>query len=145
MERAIDHWDAGTDFALLHSSLEISHRALTLSLSRFNQIAGLNLIGPTFQGLVEAQTCTGEACFTLAITDTKGKMPAKFEYEHLLHPSTLDCALQTATLATERKAGITGVTMVVRDPLVELSVASLTKHQESLLVSNIFGFPPQCQ
>lgn len=145
MERAIDHWNTGTNLAPLHSRLEISHHALTLSLSHFNRTAVLNLIGPTFQGLIEARTCTDEACFTIAITDTKEKMPAKFEYEHLLHPSTLDCALQTATLAIERKASVTGVTMVVRGPSVDSSVVLLIKHRDSLLVSNIFGFPPQCQ
>ena len=121
MERAHDHWNTGTNLALLRSGPEISHHTPTLLLSRSNRTAPLNFIGPTFQGLIEAQTCTGEACFTIAITDTKDKMPAKFEYEHLLHPSTLDCTLQTATLAIERKDGVTGVTMVVRGLIADSS------------------------
>lgn len=55
--------------------------------------------GPTFQGLTSAKIGHGQASFTINITDTAAIMPANFEYEHLLHPSTLDAALQSALQA----------------------------------------------
>ena len=55
--------------------------------------------GPTFQGLTSAKIAHGQASFTIEITDTAAIMPAQFEYEHLLHPSTLDAAIQSASQA----------------------------------------------
>ena len=55
--------------------------------------------GPTFQGLTSAKIAHGKAVFTIEITDTAAIMPAHFEYEHLLHPSTLDAAIQSASQA----------------------------------------------
>ena len=55
--------------------------------------------GPTFQGLTSAKIAHGQASFTIEITDTEAIMPAQFEYEHLLHPSTLDAAIQSASQA----------------------------------------------
>ena len=55
--------------------------------------------GTTFQGLTSAKIALGQASFTLEITDTAAIMPAEFEYEHLLHPSTLDAAIQSASQA----------------------------------------------
>ena len=55
--------------------------------------------GPTFQGLTSARITEGQATFTIEVTDTAAIMPAQFEYEHLLHPSTLDAAIQSASQA----------------------------------------------
>lgn len=55
--------------------------------------------GPTFQGLTSAKIAHDQASFTIEITDTAATMPAEFEYEHLLHPSTLDAAIQSASQA----------------------------------------------
>ena len=58
--------------------------------------------GPTFQGLVHAKTSgNGQAVFELNVTDTKSQMPAQFEFDHMLHPSTLDNVIQTALVATQ--------------------------------------------
>ncbi|KAL8653433.1 MAG: hypothetical protein Q9226_003851 [Calogaya cf. arnoldii] len=68
--------------------------------------------GPTFQGLSSAKIAEGQATFTMAITDTAAIMPAQYEYEHLLHPSTLDTALQTASLAMRMSTGKVSESMV---------------------------------
>lgn len=60
--------------------------------------------GPTFQGLTSARIAQGQAAFTIKITDTAAVMPAQFEYEHLLHPSTLDAAIQSASQAMRASA-----------------------------------------
>ncbi|KAJ8122817.1 hypothetical protein ONZ43_g1083 [Nemania bipapillata] len=50
--------------------------------------------GPQFQGLTKIQTADDVACTTVAIRDTRAAMPSQFEYDHLLHPTTLDAFLQ---------------------------------------------------
>lgn len=68
--------------------------------------------GPTFQGLTSAKIAQGQASFTIEITDTAAIMPAQFEYEHLLHPSTLDAAIQSASQAMRMSAGKFSESMV---------------------------------
>lgn len=68
--------------------------------------------GPTFQGLTSAKIAHGQASFTITITDTAAIMPANFEYEHLLHPSTLDAAIQSASQAMRMSAKKTSESMV---------------------------------
>jgi acyl transferase domain-containing protein/ubiquinone/menaquinone biosynthesis C-methylase UbiE len=57
--------------------------------------------GPTFQGLKSAMNCVGKSTFVLEIQDTKSFMPANYEFPLLVHPTTLDAALQTALQALE--------------------------------------------
>lgn len=68
--------------------------------------------GPTFQGLTSAKIAHGQASFTIEITDTAAIMPAQFEYEHLLHPSTLDAAIQSASQAMRWSTGKVSESMV---------------------------------
>ncbi|KAL9103462.1 MAG: hypothetical protein Q9163_001490 [Psora crenata] len=68
--------------------------------------------GPTFQGLTSAKIGHGQASFTIEITDTAAIMPAQFEYEHLLHPSTLDAAMQSASQAMRMSTGKLSESMV---------------------------------
>ncbi|KAL8730919.1 MAG: hypothetical protein Q9181_004491 [Wetmoreana brouardii] len=68
--------------------------------------------GPTFQGLTSAKIAHGQASFTIDITDTAAIMPAQFEYDHLLHPSTLDAAIQSASQAMRMSSGKVSESMV---------------------------------
>ncbi|KAL8727064.1 MAG: hypothetical protein Q9166_006307 [cf. Caloplaca sp. 2 TL-2023] len=61
--------------------------------------------GPSFQGLTGAKIAYGQAAFDMEITDTAAIMPAQFEYEHLLHPATLDVGLQSSSLAMRLARG----------------------------------------
>lgn len=55
---------------------------------------GMNY-GPSFQNIV-ALSKSSDACTSIVrIPDTKAKMPAQFEYDHLIHPATLDAMFQT--------------------------------------------------
>jgi hypothetical protein len=44
----------------------------------------------SFQGLSDIQISARRAVVTITIPDTKALMPSTFEYDHLLHPATLD-------------------------------------------------------
>lgn len=51
--------------------------------------------GPIFQGVQEcAFDERGAWTGSVAITDTKSVMPHQYEFDHLLHPTTLDCIIQ---------------------------------------------------
>lgn len=69
---------------------EISARSL------YEKLDGIGMnYGPLFQNVVSLargqHTCTS----IVRIPDTKSKMPAQFEYDHLIHPATLDAMFQT--------------------------------------------------
>ncbi|KXT06610.1 hypothetical protein AC578_8567 [Pseudocercospora eumusae] len=49
--------------------------------------------GPTFRNMVELFAGSGESYGTIAVPDTKAVMPQQFEYEHVIHPATLDSVL----------------------------------------------------
>ena len=56
--------------------------------------------GPQFQPLSRITTSdVGRGCSTIVIQDTKKHMPAHFEFDHLLHPVTLDGMFQTVFTA----------------------------------------------
>ncbi|TGJ82080.1 hypothetical protein E0Z10_g6692 [Xylaria hypoxylon] len=56
--------------------------------------------GPQFQCLTKIQTTDNAACTTVTIKDTRAAMPSQFEYDHLLHPTTLDACLQATYAPT---------------------------------------------
>ncbi|KAI1109794.1 hypothetical protein F5Y14DRAFT_431116 [Nemania sp. NC0429] len=56
--------------------------------------------GPQLQGLTSIRATRNVACATVTIKDTRATMPAQFEYDHLLHPTTLDSCLQATYAPT---------------------------------------------
>ncbi|KAK1731468.1 beta-ketoacyl synthase domain-containing protein [Colletotrichum acutatum] len=57
-------------------------------------IVGLNY-GPCFQNVASISTHQNACISKIRIPDTKSKMPANFEYPHVIHPATLDAMFQT--------------------------------------------------
>jgi acyl transferase domain-containing protein len=55
---------------------------------------GMNY-GPLFRNITEIRRANNTCVSTVRIPNTKSKMPAKFEYPHLIHPATLDSMIQT--------------------------------------------------
>ncbi|KAH6604132.1 polyketide synthase [Trichoderma cornu-damae] len=55
---------------------------------------GMNY-GPLFQNIVEVRRGDDRCVSRVRVPDTKSKMPCKFEYPHLLHPTTLDSMIHT--------------------------------------------------
>ncbi|KAF7553514.1 hypothetical protein G7Z17_g3559 [Cylindrodendrum hubeiense] len=56
--------------------------------------AGLEY-GPTFRNITGLSYGPGKALGELTVPDTKSCMPCNYEYEHLVHPATMDTFLQT--------------------------------------------------
>ncbi|EQL02732.1 polyketide synthase [Ophiocordyceps sinensis CO18] len=92
-----DGWDA------VFRSCDAQHKALDESctealkprqLYEFLDTVGMNY-GPLFQNITEIRK-GGNCCVgKVRVPDTKSKMPAKFEFPHLIHPATLDSMFQT--------------------------------------------------
>ncbi|KAK1985893.1 beta-ketoacyl synthase domain-containing protein [Colletotrichum cereale] len=57
-------------------------------------VVGLNY-GPCFQNVVSISTHQNACVSKVRIPDTKSKMPAGFEFPHVIHPATLDAMFQT--------------------------------------------------
>ncbi|CBF80211.1 hypothetical protein AN7838.2 [Aspergillus nidulans FGSC A4] len=98
-----------------NTTVHIDHRTFYKSLAAL----GLNY-GPTFRGL-DRITVSREyrtACSSLKIPDTKSVMPEQFEYPHLLHPATLDCAFQLSFAALQAQDDL-------RQPFVPASVGRI--------------------
>ncbi|KAK2930050.1 Polyketide synthase, dehydratase domain [Fusarium oxysporum f. sp. vasinfectum] len=57
-------------------------------------IVGMNY-GSLFQNIIHIRKSKGACVTKIRIPDTRSKMPAKFEYDHLIHPATLDSMFQT--------------------------------------------------
>ncbi|KAI8722303.1 hypothetical protein NCS52_00373800 [Fusarium sp. LHS14.1] len=55
---------------------------------------GMNY-GTLFQNITQIHKGDDGCVSQVRIPDTKSKMPAKFEYDHLIHPATLDSMFQT--------------------------------------------------
>lgn len=55
---------------------------------------GMNY-GSLFQNIVEVRRNSDHCVSRVKIPDTKSKMPCKFEYPHLIHPTTLDSMMHT--------------------------------------------------
>ncbi|OAR02799.1 hypothetical protein LLEC1_00193 [Akanthomyces lecanii] len=51
--------------------------------------------GPMFRNILELRKGADGCISKIRIPDTRSKMPASFEYPHLLHPGTLDSMFQT--------------------------------------------------
>ncbi|KAK1971981.1 beta-ketoacyl synthase domain-containing protein [Colletotrichum sublineola] len=57
-------------------------------------VVGLNY-GPCFQNVASISTYENACISKVRIPDTKSKMPAGFEFPHVIHPATLDAMFQT--------------------------------------------------
>ena len=53
-----------------------------------------------FRPITEIHNTVGIGCCSLEIPDTKSIMPHEYEYDHLLHPTTLDAVFQSFYSAT---------------------------------------------
>lgn len=55
---------------------------------------GMNY-GPLFQNITALSKSQSACVSVVRVPDTKSKMPAQYEYDHLIHPATLDTMFQT--------------------------------------------------
>ncbi|POS76982.1 hypothetical protein DHEL01_v204618 [Diaporthe helianthi] len=64
--------------------------------SLYERLDGIGMnYGPLFQNIGALARSQHSCTSIVRIPDTKSKMPAQFEYDHLIHPATLDGMFQT--------------------------------------------------
>ncbi|KAK7740770.1 Type I Iterative PKS [Cytospora paraplurivora] len=64
--------------------------------SFYEKLDGIGMnYGPLFHNIVALAHNQNSCISVVRIPDTKSKMPAQFEYDHLIHPATLDAMFQT--------------------------------------------------
>lgn len=64
--------------------------------SLYEKLDGIGMnYGPLFQNITALAYNQNSCTSVVRIPDTKSKMPAQFEYDHLIHPATLDAMFQT--------------------------------------------------
>lgn len=74
--------------------------------------------GPMFRNIIELKKGADRCVSKIQVPDTGSKMPAKFQYPHLLHPTTLDSMFQTLfALNPEPKIPVFLQSMFVSDSL----------------------------
>ncbi|KAL4948253.1 hypothetical protein BDW69DRAFT_189445 [Aspergillus filifer] len=106
------------------SALHEAHENATDEVEQrmfYESLAALGLsYGPTFRNLdrIRVSKEHGTACGALKIPDTRSVMPEKFEYPHLLHPATLDCAFQMSFAALQAQDNL-------RQPFVPASAGRI--------------------
>ncbi|KAL2164963.1 hypothetical protein VTH06DRAFT_259 [Thermothelomyces fergusii] len=81
--------------------------------------AGLTY-GPEFQGVVDISAGQGQAVGAVQVTDTASVMPKAFEFDRLIHPTTMDAFLQMGIAA-----------------LTDGDMARLTRPYVPVLIENI--------
>lgn len=64
--------------------------------SLYERLDGIGMnYGPLFRNVVSLARGQNSCTSIVRIPDTKSQMPAQFEYDHLIHPATLDAMFQT--------------------------------------------------
>ena len=90
-------WDAY--LATLDAKHEALKKQCTLEIIPRQMYETLDIIGinygPLFRNIASVSSGGSNCVSTVRVANTLAKMPAKFEYPHLLHPSTLDSIFQT--------------------------------------------------
>ncbi|KAK6710701.1 hypothetical protein SNK05_005146 [Fusarium graminearum] len=98
-------------------------------------IVGMNY-GPTFQNLIQILKGDGACLAKVRIPDTQSKMPAKFEYDHLIHPATLDSMFQTPFAVSSEPM----VPTFIRSIFVSAAISrDLSKHFKGYATANRTG------
>ena len=80
--------------------------------------------GGTFRNFVSIQAGPNQALCTVSIPDTGSIMPHHFEYPHLVHPATLDAAIQAIFPA------LTGGNARLQDPVLPTFIRKLFISQD---------------
>lgn len=92
-----DSWQEVTrvhDAAYQAASATCTEFMVPRQLYELLDTVGMNY-GSLFQNIVDIRRGRDSCVSKIRISDTKAKMPARFEYPHVLHPATLDSMFQT--------------------------------------------------
>lgn len=93
VEDATSH---GEDHQITYEQLRSECTQVVNPRQLYERLDGIGMnYGPLFQNIVALSKNQSACTSIIRIPDTKAKMPAQFEYDHLIHPATLDTMFQT--------------------------------------------------
>lgn len=84
------------DFANTYKQVQAECTQVVNPRQMYERLDGIGMnYGPLFQNITALSKCSHACTSVVRIPDTKSKMPAQFEFDHLIHPATLDTMFQT--------------------------------------------------
>lgn len=87
---------AGGDYVDTYKQVQAECTQVVNPRQLYERLDGIGMnYGPLFQNITALAKCDRACTSVLRIPDTKVKMPAQFEFDHLIHPATLDTMFQT--------------------------------------------------
>lgn len=86
----------GEDYLSIYEKLRSECTHVVNPRQLYERLDGIGMnYGPLFQNIVALSKSQSACTSVVRIPDTVSKMPAQFEYDHLIHPATLDTMFQT--------------------------------------------------
>lgn len=86
----------GNDHQRVYKQLRNECTQVINPRTMYERLDGIGLnYGPLFQNIVALSKSKTACTSVVRIPDTKSKMPAQYEFDHLIHPATLDTMFQT--------------------------------------------------
>ncbi|EFW98540.1 polyketide synthase [Grosmannia clavigera kw1407] len=129
-------WEAAQHAADIAEAYTISREACVNKIDVQDLYASLDAIGlsygETFRNITSMAGGPGRSFGTIKIANTRDAMPYQFEHSYLIHPATLDCALQ-AMFPALAPAGTTVETAMVptfvRSMFISSEISSEPGHE----------------
>lgn len=95
-DEARDEANQGEDYLSTYGKLRSECTQVVNPRQLYERLDGIGMnYGPLFQNIVALSKSQSACTSVVRIPDTLSKMPAQFEYDHLIHPATLDAMFQT--------------------------------------------------
>lgn len=86
----------GEEYQSIYGQLRSECTQVVNPRQLYERLDGIGMnYGPVFRNIVALSKNQSACTSVVRIPDTKAKMPAQFEYDHLIHPATLDSMFQT--------------------------------------------------
>lgn len=86
----------GENYRSTYEQLRLECSRIVNPRQLYERLDGIGMnYGPLFQNIVRLSKSQSACTSVVRIPDTKAMMPAQFEYDHLIHPATLDTMFQT--------------------------------------------------
>lgn len=86
----------GEDYASIYRKVQAECTQVVNPRQLYERLDGIGMnYGPIFRNIVALSKCSQACTSVVRIPDTKSKMPSQFEFDHLIHPATLDTMFQT--------------------------------------------------
>lgn len=86
----------GGDYKTMYNKVQAECNQVVNPRHLYERLDGIGLnYGPLFQNIAALSKCNHACTSVVRIPDTESKMPAQYEFDHLIHPATLDTMFQT--------------------------------------------------